>query len=122
VIEAAEESAERLGVKVSVSVVDARGDLIASVRMDGAPFFTSDVSRGKATASAVFGQPSAALADHAGSPVFTSLNIMLQGRLVLTQGAVVVIKGGDVVEGAVGVSGGTAQQDEDIANAGLQVL
>ena len=118
---AAEASARKVGVIVSITVVDNRGDLIASIRMDGARYFTPDISKGKAMAAAVFGVSSATLTERAGSPVFQSLNLMHSGRLVFSQGAVPITQG-VAIEGAVGVSGGTPQQDEDIANAGLAAV
>jgi uncharacterized protein GlcG (DUF336 family) len=121
ILRAAEATATEEGVKVSISVVDARGDLVASIRMDGAPFFTPDVSRGKAMASAVFARPSGALTDQANSPVFLSLNLMQPGHFIFGQGAMPIEVEGSVA-GAIGVSGATSQQDEDIAKAGLSAL
>ena len=121
VLRAAEASAKAQGINVSVSIVDPRGDLVASVRMDGARFFTPDIARGKAMVSALFGQASAAFAERGSNPVMQSLNQMQQGRLVFGQGALPITHGTEVV-GAVGVSGGTAQQDEDVAKAGLAAL
>ena len=57
--QAARVKAEALGVKVSVAVVDDRGDLVAFSRMDGARHTTVAISQGKALVSALFGQPSA---------------------------------------------------------------
>ena len=120
-MQAAEACANQLGIKVSISIVDGRGDLVAAARMDGARFFTTDVARGKAMASAIFGQPSAAFAERASMPVFQSLNLMHQGKFVFFQGALPIARSGETL-GAIGVSGGTAQQDEDVAKAGLSAL
>jgi uncharacterized protein GlcG (DUF336 family) len=113
-IQAGKAEAERLGVEVSISVLDSRGDLKAAIRMDGVGWYTSDVARGKAFASANFGVPTSELADMADIPVFRSLVAMHGGHLVLGQGAVPVLRGDEVI-GGVGVSGASAQQDEDIA-------
>ena len=121
ILGAAKDHANSLGIKVSICVVDARGDLLALIRMDGARFYTTDVARGKATVSAMFGRPSAAFAERANSPVFQSLNQMQQGRLVFGQGAIPVTKGEEII-GAVGVSGGSSQQDEEVASAGVSAL
>ncbi len=121
VLDAAEARAREIGINVSISVVDARGDLVAAHRMDGARWFTPEVARGKATVSATFGAPSADFADRASTPVMQSLNMMAQGGLVYGQGAVPVNRGGSL-EGGVGVSGGSSQQDEDIAKAGVAAL
>ena len=121
IMAAARASAQETGIRVSICVVDGRGDMVALARMDGARFYTADVARGKAMVSAMFGRPSAAFAERASSPVFTSLNQMQQGRLVFGQGAVPITRGEEVI-GAVGVSGGSSQQDEDMANAGIAAL
>lgn len=121
VLQAAEARAESLGIKVSTSIVDARGDLVACVRMDGAKYFSTDVSRGKAMAAAMFGVASGELTERANRPVFQSLNLMYQGSLMYAQGAVPVLQEGGP-DGAVGVSGGTAEQDEDVATAAVAAL
>ncbi|MEK7777964.1 MAG: heme-binding protein [Chloroflexota bacterium] len=118
IIRAGRATAEKLGVKVSIAVVDDRGDLVAFARMDGARFMTVAISQGKALASALFGQPSGVLAERAGSPVFQSVIQMNQGRVVFGQGAMPITEDGHGI-GAVGVSGATSQQDEDVAKAGL---
>jgi glc operon protein GlcG len=115
---AAWSSAEKINVKLSCAVVDSRGDLVSLGRMDGARFQTTDVARGKALASAMFGQPSGALGAFANSPFFQNLNTAAQGRLYPIQGAVPVMKNNQVF-GAVGCSGATSQQDEDAAKAGV---
>ena len=115
ILAAAKAEARSMGVTISATVVDARGDFKAGFRMDGVGWFTADVCRGKAFASANFGVPTTDLAELAGNPVFQSLVAMQGGRMVLGKGAVPIKKGDDVI-GAIGVSGGTAQEDEDIAH------
>src|SRR5712672_736916 len=62
-IAAAMDYARHKGVKLSIVVVDAAGHMVAAGRMDGAPFVTIEVARGKAFASvATGGQPGHALA------------------------------------------------------------
>ena len=58
-LQAAKKKALDMGVIVGISIVDARGDLLAALRLDGAIWRTMLVSRGKAYASAAFGVPSA---------------------------------------------------------------
>ena len=110
-------AADKMSVKVSCAIVDSRGDLIALGRMDGARFLTTDVARGKALTSAIYGQPSAALTARGTNPATQAFNEATVGRLRFIQGAVPIIRGGFVV-GAVGASGASAQQDEQIATAG----
>ncbi len=122
ILQAAEDSANAAGIKVVISVVDPRGDLVALARMDGVRYFTADVASGKARVSAIFGQPSGVFEARVGvSPGLQSLMQMHQGHLLFVQGAVPIIRENEVI-GAVGVSGGTAQEDEDAAKAGLAAL
>lgn len=120
-LEAARAAAVKIKVNLSCAVVDSRGDLIALARMDGARFFTTDVARGKAQVSAIFGQPSGNMAQLGQSPVFPNFNTAAQGRLYPIQGALPITKNGQVL-GAIGCSGASSQQDEDAAKAGLALF
>ena len=118
---AAQEAAEQLDVSLSCAVVDSRGDMIAMARMDGARFFTTDVARGKARISAFFGQPSGDMADFGNSPAFQSFNETMQGPLYAFQGALPIMRNGEVI-GAMGCSGAASQVDEDAVRAALAVF
>jgi glc operon protein GlcG len=111
-------TADGLGVKLSCAVVDSRGDLVALARMEGARFYTTDVARGKATLSAMFGQPSSDLADFAQSPAFPNFNEAAQAPLYPFQGALPIEKSGAVI-GAMGCSGAASQVDEDTVRSAL---
>ena len=117
-IAAAHADAASKNLNLSVAVVDARGDLIAVGRMANANPGTVDVAIGKAMASAIFGQPSAALVARANTPVLQVMNGQTGGRLRFLQGAVLIVRGGLTV-GAIAGSGATGQQDEDSAKAAL---
>lgn len=119
ILAAAKAKVFEMGAKMSVSVVDPRGDLIGMFRTDGASWRTPAISRAKAVSAACFGRPSGELTDNAMSPVFRGLMAMEGGHMIPGQGALPVFKGGELV-GAVGGSGGTAQQDEDSARAGIE--
>ena len=107
-----------MGAKMSVSVVDPRGDLIGMFRTDGASWRTPAISRAKAVSAACFGRPSGDLTDNAMSPVFRGLMAMEGGHMIPGQGAVPAYRGDELV-GAVGGSGGTSQEDEDCSRAGI---
>ena len=121
VLQGAKAKALEMGLKVSVSVVDPRGDLVCMVRLDGAPWRTPAVSRGKARASACFGLSSAQLTDRATTPVMQGVMLMEGGNLIPGQGALPITRGGEMI-GAIGASGGTSQQDEGVALAGVSAL
>ena len=107
-----------LGLKMSISVVDPRGDLITMFKMDGAPWRTPAVSRGKAVASASFERASGELTDNAQAPIFRAFMAMEGGHMIPGQGALAIFKNGEII-GAVGGSGGTSQEDEDCSRAGI---
>ena len=113
--------AAEFNIKVNVAVCDAGGRLIAFNRMDGAIWAGVYGSQGKAVASAGFGRPSGELAERADQPTPRGIAIAEGGHMIMGQGAVPIIRNG-AVEGACGVGGGTSQQDEDCAKAGVAKL
>ena len=119
ILAAAKAKVLEMGAKMSISVVDARGDLITMMRTDGASWRTPPISRAKAVAASCFGRASGELTENALAPVFRGLMAMEGGHMIPGQGALPVFKDGELV-GAVGGSGGTAQEDEDAARAGIE--
>ena len=118
-VQAAIAKADELNVKVSIAVCDAGGSLLAFNRMEGASPVSAAVSQGKAAASAGFGRASGTL--QADSPVIQAVIAAMGGRMLPAQGAVPVLKNGELV-GSIGGSGATAKQDEECAQAGLAAL
>ena len=117
ILNAAEAKAADLGLKVTICVVDENGLTKGLLRMDGARFTTIDIAIGKARACAGTGKSNSETAERAGRPVF-QFQAMHNGFLFAQGGE--PIMDGDVVVGAVGISGGTTGQlDEDIAKAAL---
>ena len=113
--------AKQLNIKVSVAVCDAGGRLLAFQRMDNAIWASAYGSQGKAVASAAFGRPSGEMAERADQPTPRGIAAASGGQMIMGQGAVPIIRNG-IVEGACGVGGGTSQQDEDCARAGIAQL
>ena len=113
--------AEELNIKVNVAVCDAGGRLVAFNRMDGAIWAGVYGSQGKAVAAAGFGRTSGELQDRADQPTPRGIAIAEGGHMIMGQGAVPIIRNG-AVDGACGVGGGTSQQDEDCAGAGVAAL
>jgi len=113
--------AEELGIAINVAVCDTGGRLLAFQRMDGATWAGVYGSQGKAIASAAFGRDSGLLTERADSPTFRGIVAGEGGHMIMGQGAVPIIRDG-VVEGACGVGGGTPQEDEDCARAGVALL
>ena len=113
--------AEELNIKINVAVCDTGGRLIAFNRMDGAIWAGVYGSQGKAVASAAFGRTSGELQERADQPTPRGIAIAEGGHMIMGQGGVPIIRNG-VVDGACGVGGGTSQEDEDCARAGIATL
>jgi len=123
ITEAAIAKAQEMGVKVSVVVLDEGAHIVSISRMDGAGFVTAEIALGKASASAAFKRSSAQLQTMAeGKPTFFSgIATLMHGRFLAGQGALPILNGQECL-GAVGVSGAKADEDEEIAQAGINAL
>lgn len=121
VVQGAIDKAREMNIRISVAVCDPGGRLVAFNRMDGAIWGSLYGSQGKAIASAAFGRASGELAERADTPIIRGIAAAEGGHMIPSQGAVPIIRNG-VLEGACGVGGGTAQQDEDCARAGVAKL
>src|SRR5262249_23796014 len=126
VIGAARRKAAALGVKANIAVVDDGGHLLAFARMDGARPASAYTAQTKAASAATFRQETGTLPPK-GEPDLL-LNLSLQnaaaasgGKLTTLRGGVPVVIDGQVV-GAVGVGGGSGEQDAEVARAGIQAL
>jgi uncharacterized protein GlcG (DUF336 family) len=118
-IAAGEAKAEQLGIPYNLAVVDAGGDLIAHVRMDGAWLGSIDIAIHKAFTARAFDMTTEALSDMAqsGEPLF-GIDSTNHDKIVIFGGGV-PIKSGDTVIGAVGASGGTVKQDVEVVEAAV---
>jgi glc operon protein GlcG len=121
VVQSAIEKAREMNIKVSVAVCDAGGRLLAFNRMDGAIWGSVYGSQGKAIASAGFARPSGELQERAATPIIQGIVAAEGGHMIPHQGAVPIMRDGAAI-GACGVGGGTSQQDEEVARAGIAKL
>ncbi|MEU1055407.1 heme-binding protein [Streptomyces sp. NPDC005876] len=125
IIEAARKRAEEIGKAVSVAVVDAGGFVVAVRRSDGARPLTPDIARAKAYTAAVMQRPGTMLKKWQESqPVFFSQLSQLPGAampILATEGSVTLKKDGEII-GGLGVAGGTAEEDQAIADEVLAAL
>ena len=117
---AARSAAEQMGVPMSFAVMDPAGHLVALARMDRAPWISADVAQGKAWTAAAYGAPSDAQKQKMEPmPNFaTALTAMTHGRYTPQTGAVPVYRDGELL-GALGASGGTGAQDEEVCTAAV---
>lgn len=117
VIRAAQEKASEIGQPMNVAVVDAGANLVAFERQEGAWLGSIDISINKAFTARAFDIDTKALGENSQSgDQFFGIHVSNHGRVMIFAGGVPLKRGGEVV-GAVGVSGGSGQQDQAVAEA-----
>lgn len=116
-IDAGIAEATNIGSPSNIAVVDAGGHLIAHVRMDGAWMGSVDISINKAWTACAFDIETGELGD-ASQPGkdFYGIQNSNAGKVMIFAGGIPIKVAGQVV-GAVGISGGTGKQDQQIAEA-----
>lgn len=118
IIAAAEKKAAEIGQPMNIAVADGGGNLVAHVRMDGAWIGSIDISIKKAWTSRAFDIATKDLATHSQSGgQFFGIHASNDGRVMIFAGGVPLSRDGRVV-GAIGVSGGSGEQDQAVAEAG----
>jgi uncharacterized protein GlcG (DUF336 family) len=118
IIAAAEAKAKAIGQPMNIAVVDAGGNLVAHVRMDGAWLGSIDISINKAFTSRAFDIATHDLANEAQpGKQFYGIQESNGGRIMIFAGGIPLKRDGKVV-GAIGVSGGAGTQDQSVAEAG----
>ncbi len=122
VIAAAEQRAVEIGQPMNIAVVDAGGNLVSHVRQDGAWIGSIDISISKAWTSRAFDISTADLGANAQpGQQFFGIHTTNGGKVAIFAGGVPLLRDGQVV-GAVGVSGGSGEQDQTVAEAGAAAL
>jgi uncharacterized protein GlcG (DUF336 family) len=107
---------------MGIAVLDASGNVITYAREDGASMFRFDIARAKAWGAAGMGVSSRVLGQRAkdNPNFFVSLSATSEGKFLPQPGAVVIKNAAGQIVGAVGASGGTGDEDEEICIAGVQ--
>jgi len=118
IAEAAEAEAQRRGATVVIAVVDDGGHLLVLHRLDDTQVASVEVGIAKARTAAIFRRPSKVFEDQVKNGRVAALG--LPGAAPL-QGGIPIVHRGKVI-GAIGVSGNTPQEDEDIAKVGASSL
>ncbi|MER5177658.1 heme-binding protein [Streptomyces sp. NPDC002896] len=125
IIDACFKRGQAVGKAFSVAVVDAGGFVVAIRRSDGARPLTPDIARAKAYTAAVMQRPGKMLKKWQESqPVFFSQLSQLPGAalpIMATEGSVTIKKDGEII-GGLGVAGGTAGEDQQVADEVLESL
>ena len=121
-IEAGETKAAEIGQPMNIAVADAGGNIVAHARMDGAWIGSIDISQKKAYTSRAFDIATKDLAEHSQSGnQFFGIHASNNGKIMIFAGGVPLKKDGQVV-GAVGVSGGSGEQDHAVAEAAARAF
>jgi uncharacterized protein GlcG (DUF336 family) len=118
VVEAAKGKAEEIGVPMNIAVVDAGNNLTAFARMDGAWLGSIDIAQNKAYTARAFDMSTKDLAPlcQPNQPLY-GIEASNDGNLIVFAGGI-PLTDGEVVVGAIGVSGGSVEQDHEVAEAG----
>ncbi|WP_371860554.1 GlcG/HbpS family heme-binding protein [Paenibacillus chibensis] len=121
-LEVAEKKAKDMGLAENIAIVDDGANLVAFHRMDHARIGGIDIAQNKAWTSVALQMPTSNLSEAAqpGHPSF-GINTTNHGRVVILGGGI-PLRIGDVIVGGIGVSGGTSQQDIEVANAAIQAF
>jgi uncharacterized protein GlcG (DUF336 family) len=118
IIAAAEKKAQEIGQPMNIAVVDQGGNLVAHVRMDNAWIGSVDISIKKAWTARAFDITTKDLAANSQSgDQFFGIHVSNDCRVMIFAGGIPLKRGGQVV-GAIGVSGGSGEQDHAVAEAG----
>jgi glc operon protein GlcG len=108
--------------KMSISVSDPNGYLVAHATMDGTQYGSVQISQAKARTAALFRRPSGVLQaaiNTGGSP--SLLSLLAMNGAVASEGGFPIVIDGKLV-GAIGASGGIFTQDAVVAKAGLEAV
>jgi glc operon protein GlcG len=126
VLEAAKKKAAELGLKCNVAIVDDGGHMLAFARMDGARPASAATALTKAVSAATFRQETGPLPAKGEPDLLLSLSLqsaaaMSGAKITPLKGGVPIVVDGQVI-GAVGIGGGTGEQDVEVAKAGIRAL
>jgi len=119
--QAAVAHAEQLGIRINVAVTDGSGTLMAFLRMPGAFLHSVEIAMDKAYTAASFGFPTAQWPNILKDDEALRIGIGQRPRMVIFGGGLPINENGELI-GGIGVSGGSAEQDEECARAGLAAL
>ena len=120
-LDRAEAEATRIGTPMALAVVDAGGILVAFRRMDGASLIAGATVPAKARTAVYFGKPTADVLERANvhPRVYQSFLTATDEPLVYSMGGLPIVVDGSVI-GGTGASGGTGEEDIQVAEAALQ--
>lgn len=114
--------AEEIGVRVNIAIVDGGGNLSGFIRIPGAFLSSIDLAIDKAYTAASFSMATRGFSDLlANAPAPIKDGLLRRPRLTEVPGGLPLAHDG-VVAGGIGVSGGSEEEDEDIASFAVAEL
>ncbi len=116
----AEAEAKKNNWPVVITILDSGGQLVMSERLDGAQFGSIEVAREKAYAAVAFRRSTKVFEDGVAQGGVNLRTLRLTGATPYQGGLPIVVDG--KVVGGIGVSGVTAPQDAQVAQAGIDAL
>lgn len=121
-VEAAGRKATEIGTLMNIAVVDSGANLTAFVRMDGAWLGSADIAQKKARTARYFDMPTGEIGklSQPGGPLF-NIEHSNNGLITFPGGIPIKNTNGDVI-GAIGVSGSSVENDNTVAQAGVDAL
>jgi glc operon protein GlcG len=124
VMAAAGAKAEGMGLGVCIAIVDISGAMVLFERFGNVASYTAAIAEGKAAGSAFTGRDSAMLEQMmtSGGPVFDAIAKQLDGRRFVPRKGAVPLANASGIFGAIGVSGASSDEDEEIAKAGAATI
>ncbi|MBE3596922.1 MAG: heme-binding protein [Hydrogenibacillus sp.] len=117
-LDAAVNKATSIGARVNIAIVDGTAQLKAFYRMDGAPLLSIGIAQRKAYSAAAFGMETGKWYDMIKNNPRLLHGLPHTPDLTIFGGGFPIVVEGDII-GAIGVSGGTEEEDEAIARAAL---
>ena len=123
IVDAAEQRAAEIDVPMCVAVADEGGNPVAFHRMDGALLASIDIARNKAYSSVAMEMETQTIQEvsQPGESLY-GLGTTNDGRIVTFGGGLPLEDDDGTVVGGVGVSGGSADEDVDVAEAGVDAF
>jgi uncharacterized protein GlcG (DUF336 family) len=118
---AAEAEAKKNNWFMVVAIVDSGGHLVMLQRLDNTQYGSVDVAREKAQAAAAFRRPTKVFQDLIAQGGVHLRLLNLTGDAGVLEGAVPIVMDGKII-GAIGASGGSSDQDAQVAMAGANAL
>lgn len=122
ILDIAYTTAQKQGIPMNIAIVDAGGNLKAFIRMDGAFLGSVDIAIKKAMTARKFNMSTATLGSvsQPGQSLY-GIEVTNDGLVIFGGGELLINKDGLIV-GAIGVSGGSVEEDTHVAKAGVKVL